>query len=156
MREDENPRKLVIEPLAKHLKGQMWADRLEEVLEGVDGVDGVESVGFSPDRHPGFRNRGVVAFVVFKTVEQRNAILEFCSRKVIWGLYNTDFQLEEKRIEIKATDSEVDMAVDRKRSQQSGGGKRHRGCGASSTQATGQAEGRRCWCEGRWWPGQWQ
>ena len=127
MREDENPRKMVIKPLAKHLQGQMWADRLEEVLEQCDGVDGVESVGFSPDRHPGFRNRGVVAFVVFKTVEQRDAALKYARSKVIWGLYDTDFQLEQKRIEVKAADSEVDMAVDRKRSQQPGGGKRHRG-----------------------------
>ena len=127
MREDENPRKMVIKPLAKHLKGQMWADRLEEVLEQCDGVDGVESVGFSPDRHPGFRNRGVVAFVVFKTVEQRDAALKYARSKVIWGLYDTDFQLEQKRIEVKAADSEVDVAVDRKGSQQPGGGKRHRG-----------------------------
>ena len=124
-REDENPRKLVIKPLAKHLKGQMWADRLEEVLEATEGVDGVESVGFSPDRHPGFRNRGVVAFVVFKTVEQRDAVLELGN--VIWGLYTTDFQLEEKRMEIKAADTGVDKALDRQRSQQPGGGKRHRG-----------------------------
>ena len=88
-REDENPRKLVIKPLAKHLKGGMWADKLQKVLEGCEGVDGVESVGFSPDRHPGFRNRSVVAFVVFKTAEQRNAVLEY--GKVIWGLYTTDF-----------------------------------------------------------------
>ena len=127
MREDENPRKMVIKPLAKHLQGQMWADRLEEVLEQCDGVDGVESVGFSPDRHPGFRNRGVVAFVVFKTVEQRDAALKYARSKVIWGLYDTDFQLEQKRIEVKAADSEVDVAVDRKGSQQPGGGKRHRG-----------------------------
>ena len=36
---------------------------------------GVVSVGFSPDRQPEFARRGVVAFVVFETVAQRNAAL---------------------------------------------------------------------------------
>ena len=72
---DTDPRKLVIKPLAKHLQGQMWADKLQEVVEGREGVEGVESVGFSPDRYPGFHRRGVVAFVVFQTVEQRGAAL---------------------------------------------------------------------------------
>ena len=72
-----DPRKLVIKPLTKHLQGPMWADTLEEVIEGCEGVEveGVESVGFSPDRHPGFRMRDVVAFVVFQTMEQRDAAL---------------------------------------------------------------------------------
>ena len=35
----------------------------------------MESVGFSPDRHPEIARRGVVAFVVFDTIEQRNAAL---------------------------------------------------------------------------------
>ena len=51
----------------------MWADKLQEVFEGCEGVEGVESIGFSPDRHPGFRRRGVVAFAVFRTMEQRDA-----------------------------------------------------------------------------------
>ena len=38
-------------------------------------MEGVESIGFSPDRHPGFCRRGVVAFVVFQTVEKRDATL---------------------------------------------------------------------------------
>ena len=29
-----DPRKLVTKPLAKHLQGQTWADKLQEVLEG--------------------------------------------------------------------------------------------------------------------------
>ena len=35
----------------------------------------VESVGFSLDRYPGFHRRGVVVFVVFQTIEQRDAAL---------------------------------------------------------------------------------
>ena len=75
-RENTDPRKLVIKPLAKHLKGRVWEDRLAQKLESWDGVEGVVSTGFSPDKHPEIARRGVVAFVVFETVEQRNSALE--------------------------------------------------------------------------------
>ena len=88
-RVDTDPRKLVIKPLAKHLQGQVWADKLQEVVEGCEGVEGVESVGFSPERHPGFRRRDVVAFVVFQTVKQRDAAL--VDNRVVWGLLGTTF-----------------------------------------------------------------
>ena len=106
---DTDPRKLVIKPLAKHLQGQMWADKLQEVIEGCEGVEGVESVGFSPDRHPGFRMRGVVAFVVFQTVEQRDAAL--VDNRVIWALLGTEFQLENRQITIEAKDPERNTAL---------------------------------------------
>ena len=99
---DTDPRKLVIKPLVKHLQGQMWADKLEEVIEGCEGVEGVESVGFSPDRQPGFRMRGVVAFVVLQTVEQRDAAL--VDDRVCWALLGTEFQLGNRRINIEAKD----------------------------------------------------
>ena len=51
----------------------------------------MESVGFSPDRNPEIIRRGVVGFVVFKTVEQRNAAL--VDQKVCYALMNTEFQL---------------------------------------------------------------
>ena len=38
-RVDTDPKKLAIQPLAKHLQGQMWADRLQEVIEGCEGVE---------------------------------------------------------------------------------------------------------------------
>ena len=123
-RVDTDPRKLVIKPLAKHLQGQMWADKLEEVIEGCEGVEGVEPVGFSPDRHPGFRMRGVVAFVVFQTVEQRDAAL--VDDRVCWALLDTEFQLENRRISIEAKDPERDTALDRKVAEQVSGGKRPR------------------------------
>ena len=85
---DTDPRKLAIKPLANHLQGQVWADKLQEVVEGREGVEGVESVGASPDRHPGFRRRSVVAFVVFQTVEQRDATL--VDNRVIWTLLGTE------------------------------------------------------------------
>ena len=78
----------------------MWVDKLQEVVEGCEGVEGVESVGFFPDRHPGFRRRDVVAFVVFQTVEQRGAAL--VDNRVIWALLGTEFQLENKMISIEA------------------------------------------------------
>ena len=67
----------MIKPLAKHLncKDRVWEDRLAKELESWDGVDVVVSARFSPDRHPEIARRGVVAFVVFETVEQRNAAL---------------------------------------------------------------------------------
>ena len=123
-RVDTDPRKLVIKPLAKHLQGQMWADKLQELIEGCEGVEGVESVGFSPDRHPGFRMRGVVAFVVFHTVEQRDAAL--VDNRVIWALLGTEFQLGNKQITIEAKDPERNTALDRKEAGQVGGGKRPR------------------------------
>ena len=123
-RVDTDPRKLVIKPLAKHLQGQMWADKLQELIEGCEGVEGVESVGFSPDRHPGFRMRGVVAFVVFHTVEQRDAAL--VDNRVIWALLGTEFQLENRQITIEAKDPERNTALDRKEAEQVGGGKRPR------------------------------
>ena len=52
-------------------------------------MEGVESVGFSPDKHPGFRMRDVVAFVVFHTVEQRDEAL--VDNVVIWALLVTAF-----------------------------------------------------------------
>ena len=107
MREEENPRKLVIKPLAKHLQGPVWGGKLQEALEGC-GFDGVQSVGFSEDRSPGYRRRGVVAFVVFETPEQRDAVLE--TDKVIWALFTPDFQCENKRIELKAADTEWSSA----------------------------------------------
>jgi hypothetical protein len=123
-RVDTDPRKLVIKPLAKHMQGQMWADKLEEVLEGCEGVEGVESVGFSPDRHPGFRRRGVVAFVVFQTVEQRDAAL--VDQRVCWALLGTEFQLENKMIRCKAKDPELNTTLDKRESKQVNGGKRLR------------------------------
>ena len=123
-RVDTDPRKLVIKPLAKHLQGQMWADKLQELIEGCDGVEGVESVGFSPDRHPGFRRRGVVAFVVFSTVEQRDAAL--VDNRVAWALLGTEFQLENKMISIEAKDPERNTALDRREAGLVGGGKRPR------------------------------
>ena len=33
VREEEDPRKLIIKPLAKHLQGGMWAGKLQEALE---------------------------------------------------------------------------------------------------------------------------
>ena len=103
---------------------QMWADKLEEVIEGCEGVEGVESVGFSPDRHPGFRMRGVVAFVVFQTVEQRDAAL--VDSRVIWALLGTQFQSESRQITIEAKDPERKTALDRREADQVGGGKRSR------------------------------
>ena len=50
--EDTEPRKLVIKPLAKHLKGKVWEDKVAQQLNSWEGVDGVVFVGFSPDRHP--------------------------------------------------------------------------------------------------------
>jgi hypothetical protein len=123
-RVDTDPRKLVIKPLAKHLQGQMWADKLQELIEGCDGVEGVESVGFSPDRHPGFRMRGVVAFVVFSTVEQRDAAL--VDNRVAWALLGTEFQLENRQISIEAKDPERNTALDRREAGLVGGGKRPR------------------------------
>jgi hypothetical protein len=114
----------VIKPLAKHLQGQMWADKLQELIEGCDGVEGVESVGFSPDRRPGFRRRGVVAFVVFSTVEQRDAAL--VDNRVAWALLGTEFQLENKMINIEAKDPERNTALDRREAGLVGGGKRPR------------------------------
>ena len=107
MREEENPRKLVIKPLAKHLQGPVWGGKLQEALEGC-GFTGVQSVGFSEDRSAGYRRRGVVAFVVFETPEQRDAVLE--TDKVIWALLTPDFQCENKRIELKAADTEWSSA----------------------------------------------
>ena len=75
--------------LAKHLQGQMWTDKLQEALEGCAGVEGVESVGFSPDRHPGFRRRVVVAFVVLQTAEQRDVAL--VDQWVCRALLGTEF-----------------------------------------------------------------
>jgi hypothetical protein len=83
-----DPRKLAIKPLAKNLQEQR-TDKLQELIEGCEGVEGVESIGFSPDRHPGFHMRGVVAFVVFHTVEQRDAAL--ADNGVIWALLGTEF-----------------------------------------------------------------
>ena len=88
-REDTDPRKLVIMPLAKHLKGRVWENRLVERLESWGGVEGVVSVGFSPDRHPEFARRDVVAFVVFETKEQRNAAL--VEEAVCYALLDTKF-----------------------------------------------------------------
>ena len=107
MREEENPRKLVIKPLAKHLQGPVWGGKVQEALEGC-GFAGVQSVGFSEDRSPGYRRRGVVAFVVFETPEQRDAVLE--TDKVIWALLTPDFQCENRRIELKAADTEWSSA----------------------------------------------
>ena len=93
-------------------------------MEGCEGVEGVESVDFSPDRHPGFRMRGVVAFVVFQTVEQRDAAL--VDGRVCWALLGTKFQLENRMINIEAKDLERNTALDRKETEQVGGGKRPR------------------------------
>ena len=121
---DTDPRKLMIKPLAKHLQGQLWADKLEEVLEGCEGVGGVESIGFSPDRHRGFRRRDVVAFVVFHTVEQRDAAL--MDKRVCWALLDTEFQLENKTIRCEAKVPELNTALDKRETEQMGGGKRLR------------------------------
>ena len=84
----------------------------------------MESVGFSPDRHPGFRRRGVVAFVVFQTVEQRDAAL--MDSRVIWALLGTEFQLEKRQIIIEAKDPERNTGLDRREAERVGGGKRPR------------------------------
>ena len=90
-REDTDHRKLVIKPLAKHCKGQACSDRMAKQLESWDGVEGVVSIGFSPDKHPEIARRGVVAFVVFETVEQRDAAL--VNEKVCYALLDIEFQL---------------------------------------------------------------
>ena len=74
-RENTDPRKLIIKPLSKHCKGQACSEKIIRQLNIWEGVEGVESIGFSPDRNPELARRGVVAFVVFDTVEQRDAAL---------------------------------------------------------------------------------
>ena len=87
-------------------------------------MEGVESVGFSPDRHPGFRMRGVVAFVVFSTVEQRDAAL--VDNRVAWALLDTEFQLENRQISIEPKGPERSIALDRREAGLVDGGKRPR------------------------------
>ena len=71
-RELTDQRKLIIKPLAKHRRGQVWGDKFAERLNSLEGV---ESVGFSPDKHLGVSGRDVVAFVVFEREEQMKAAL---------------------------------------------------------------------------------
>jgi hypothetical protein len=68
--------------------------------------------------------RGVVAFVVFSTVEQRDAAL--VDNRVAWALLGTEFQLENRQISIEAKDPERNTALDRKEAGLVGGGKRPR------------------------------
>ena len=75
-------------------------------------MERVESIGFSPDRHPGFRRRGVVAFVVFKPVEQRDAAL--VGQRVRWPLLATEFQLENRMTHCEAKDPELNTALDKR------------------------------------------
>ena len=79
-------------------------------------MEGVESVGFSPDRHPGFRRRGVVAFVVFRTVEQRDAAL--VDQRVCWALLGTEFQLENRMVHYEAKSPELNTALDKRDAEQ--------------------------------------
>ena len=113
--ENTDPRKLIIKPLAKHCKEQACSDRMVRQLEsweGVEGVEGVESVGFSPDKHLETTRRGLVAFVVFATVEQRNAAL--VDEKVCWALMGTEFQLLNRPMSCEPKDPERNVALDRK------------------------------------------
>ena len=52
-RSETNMRKLVLKSLSKECKGQEYSDRLQSILAGV-GLSGIQSVGFSPDKYPGW------------------------------------------------------------------------------------------------------
>ena len=87
-------------------------------------MEGVVSVGFSPDKHPEFARRGVVAFVVFETVEQRNAAL--VDEKVCYALLDTGFQLANKLMRCEAKNPELNVALDRRQAGQVSAGRKHR------------------------------
>ena len=74
-RKDTDPRKMVLKPLDKSCRGEEQGRKLAALLQ-KQGVEGVVSVGFSPDKAPTNPNRGVVGFVVFRTVELRDAALD--------------------------------------------------------------------------------
>ena len=86
----------------------------------------MESVGFSPDRHPEITRRGAVAFVVFATVEQRNAAL--VEEKVCWALMDNEFefQLLNRPMRCEPKDPEKNVALDRREAGLMGAAKRQR------------------------------
>ena len=84
----------------------------------------MESAGFFPDKHPGIRGRGVVAFVVFETEEQMKATL--VGEKVCYALLDTEFQLGVKLMRCESNGLERNVALDRKEAGQVGTAKRQR------------------------------
>ena len=111
-RSETDPRKLVIYPLAKQLKGEEWEDSLQDRLNESEGVSGVVSVGFAPDKNPGQKSKGVTAFVVFDTVEQRDEAMK--GHRVNSALLDTVFQLGNILPVVEVKDPEWNVALDRR------------------------------------------
>ena len=65
-----------------------------------------------------------MAFVVFQTVEQRDAAL--VDVWMCWALLGTGLQLENKMIIIEAKDPERNTALEKREAEQAGGNKRLR------------------------------
>ena len=91
-----------MKPLANHCKGQGYSDKLQPMLAGA-GLEGVQStfVGFSPDKYPANPNSGVVGFVVFSSVELRDAAIT--ANRASMALMGTKFQIEGRVIQLFAS-----------------------------------------------------
>ena len=111
-RKDTDPRKMVLKPLGKSCKGEEQGRKLAALLQ-KQGVEGVVSVGFSPDKAPTNPNRGVVGFVVFRTVELRDAALD--DRELpSYALLGSEFQLNNRVVRSEAKEPERNVALNRK------------------------------------------
>lgn len=132
--EDIDPMKLAIESLSKYLKGRVWDDMLTERLESWDGVEGVMPVGFSSDRHHEMTRMDMGAFVMFETVEQRNAARE--DEKVRCALLDSEFQLANKLVRCEARDPEQNVTLSGQEGEWIDWGRQE----AVVAQATGQGQ----------------
>lgn len=111
-RKETDPRKMVLKPLGKQCKGEECSRRLAKKLQEA-GVEGVVSVGFSPDKAPTNPNRGVVGFVVFSSVEQRDAALD--DRELpSYALLRAEFQLSNRVVRSEAKEPDRNVALVRK------------------------------------------
>ena len=111
-RKQTDPKKMVLKPLGKQCKGEEYSRRLARKLQ-EGGVEGVVSVGFSPDKAPDNPSRGVVGFVVFSTVEQRDAALDDRELPSL-ALLGSEFLLGRRVVRSEAKEPERNVALDRK------------------------------------------